>query len=76
MGIILYEWQYLLIYEYLIPLFSAGKTETQWNLSGAISMKKEYYKNDLVNDLKKYLSGLKIKADNIVLKNKPEAMLI
>lgn len=76
MGIVLYEWQYLLIYEYLIPLFSTGKTETQWSIAGAISMKKDYYENNLKEDLRNFLLTININTTEIIITKTPEAMLL
>lgn len=76
-GIVLYEWQLVLSYEYVQPLFQRGETSTQMSIYGSVQMSKEYYKNQLASDLEKFLveknpdnEGIKVK-----IMDKPEALL-
>lgn len=77
-GIVLYEWQLVLIYEYMQPLFASGETATQMHISGAVQMKEEYYKNSLAADLKTFIveKNPKNAGVKVSLLQSPEAMLI
>ncbi len=74
-GAILYSWQFYLINEYLKPLFQSAQNESQWHISGSISMPKKYYETNLRKDLEDYLRKSNIEFDEIVFCDKPEALL-
>ena len=77
-GFVLYEWQLVLSYDYVQPLFKGVKNSQQINLYGAIKIQEQYYKNQLANDLENYLfaKDSKNKGIKVILMDKPEAMLI
>ena len=74
----LYEWQLVLSYEYIQDFFKSGKTSSQMSIFGSVQMTEDYYKNQLKNDLKKFLVDKN--PDNeeikIILLDKPEALLM
>lgn len=45
------------------------------HISGAISMKREYYENSLREDIVKYLKKRNIEVDEVVISKHPEALL-
>lgn len=77
-GIVLYEWQLVLSYEYIQDFFKPGKASSQMSIFGSVQMTEDYYKNQLKNDLKKFLVDKN--PDNeeikITLLDKPEALLM
>lgn len=77
-GIVLYEWQLVLIYEYMQPLFASGETSTQLHISGAVQMNESYYKNSLASELETFLTQKNPKniGIKVFLDMDPEALLI
>lgn len=76
LGIRLYNWDFLLILEYISPLFEGGKNNNQISIYGSISMKKNYYQLTLSSDLVHYLTSLGKTVTNVILSKSPECMLI
>lgn len=76
LGIRLYNWDFLLILEYISPLFEGGKNNNQISIYGSISMNKNYYQTRLSNDLVQFLTSLGKSVTNVILSKSPECMLI
>ena len=68
-GIMQYHWQIIIVHEVLKPLFSWGEGQTMRHLYGAVKIKKEYFENDLYNDILKYLNLEGNKINKINAKN-------
>lgn len=77
-GNVLYEWQLVLSYEYVQPLFKPGETSTQMSIYGSIQMTEDYYTNRLSNELEAFLINKNSENEGIkiTLRNKPEALLV
>lgn len=77
-GVVLYEWQLVLCYEYVRPLFAPGETDSQLSLYGAVQMNELYYRTKLANDLEQFLieKSPKNTGVQVTLLDSPEAMLI
>lgn len=75
---VLYEWQLVLSYEYVKPLFQKKETSTQISLFGSIEMTKDYYTSRLSNKLEAFLinKNLENQGIKITLMDKPEALLV
>lgn len=76
LGIRLYNWEFILILDYISPLFGGGKNEHQVSIYGSISMRKNYYQTQLENDLIQYLINQGKTVTNVVLSKSPECMLV
>jgi len=68
-GIMQYHWQIIIVHEVLKPLFSMGEGKTMKHLFGAVKLKKEYFENDLYNDILIYLDLKDYKINKIDAKN-------
>jgi hypothetical protein len=68
-------------FKQLEPLFSPGVYNNIWDISGSITIRKEYYDLSMDNDLKKYINlrsrDKSLTVDNLIIeKMDPEALLI
>ena len=68
-GIMQYHWQIIIVHEVLTPLFSMGEGKTMKHLFGAVKIKKEYFENDLYNEILRYLDLEDYKINKIDAKN-------